>query len=1014
MTPPFELLFFSSDARFYYIPDGSTTLTSATRQNLRIAEISSPPETRTPDHDDLCSIRSMNAETQTESVASVKGVNENSYDYFDQLTGTGIRQSAQSIEHSGSFPATLGDSGIQTSKEIVGDSSGPLCETSVEAVKSDNAQRRHQVLKRRSKDASASSDIRTTSKSEMSEMSAQRKSSVSDPVDARNEMSDIEIVRLSSQPLREVTEILSNMAESLYHIQSTKKSTQSETNVLSSEESQSLTGVRRALSSLDSFLSLGRVESKPLFELCRAVSKLFKLYGMKFSRSKSTISTHSIAEANVDILNSDDVQVVLDMSQQGIASDLMRVCSSTESLSPTVTGDRLLVLLKQLETEDIHLQESDVLLDLIECLIDHLGESAPHQDVKKEYMDEFEDGMGNNESRLVKDTFEGYGIFVMIQDTLHNIADELIRVADYIEIDSTANSVDFEPNYLASSHSCCDTVTTASVSTNKSKDSTDTVRQKEVSTQKPSNYQIEGPPNFSPAQNKPENGSSRLLSTLSKMTSAPDSNFGLGVGAKPKIPSAKKVKKDPSKTTDPKPKTGSYSKKRNSVSKYNRTSGRHNREKVDYLSSSSSSTLTVCGKKSCDTCTSPSETRKGKSSRRKRHKQRVITSSKVLNESNEDVLESSRRAIMCCDKSSQKPPTPNVCIDKGTSLDFCREITTDKTISQGSIPGSVAWDVDLDFVQRCVDEVINKIKTNVGESRALGEQMDRNVRNIAPGQNDGSSVSALANRTTHEYSNNLNETSDRRMKIEHVKSIEEIESDRDSKMVQSIQHLEEKSRILSLFIGKIIHGFFLQMNNDTGEGIVDKHVVPSQSGLKEEKQSNFRESNQQGIAKKEGVSSTSKLERRTETKSGEIRSMENVERKKSFSSPLVAQRVPNVSSKTSQIREYQSDTVPKSKISAERGTEDYNHGSLATVTQDQSNADLLYSSESRQTAKLQNTQTTSSTKSFLNTGLERFLFELIDSWRKISEKYRSEVISEVESLCECFDFLNIDRIRKYL
>ena len=998
---------FSSDARFYYIPDGSATLTSAARQNLRIAEISIPPETRTPEHDDLCSIRSMNAETQTESVASV-----------DQLTGTGIRQSSQSIEHSGSFPATLGDSGIQTSKDIVGDSSGPLCETSVEAVRSDNAQRRHQVLKRRSKDALASSDIRTTSKLEMSEMSAQRKSSVSDQVDVRNEMSDVQIVRLGSQPLREVTEILSNVAESLYHIQSTKKSTQSETNVLSSEESRSLTGVRRALSSLDSFLSLGTIESKPLFELCRAVSKLFKLYGMKFSRSKSTISTHSIAEANVDILNSDDVQVVLDMLQQGnlqrIASDLMRVCSSTESLSSTVTGDRLVVLLKQLETEDIHLKESDVLLDLIECLIDHLGESAPHQAVKKEYVDEFEDGMEKNGSRLVKDTFEGYGIFVLIQDTLHNIADELIRVADYIETDSTANSVDFEPNYLASSYSCSDTVATTSVST-KSKDSTDTVRQKDVSTQKPSNYQIEGPPNFSPAQNKPENGSSRLLSTLSKMTSAPDSNFGLGVGAKPKIPSAKKVKKDPSKITDPKPKTGSYSKKRNSVSKYNRTSGRHNREKVDYLSSSSSSTLTVCGKKSCDTCTSPSETRKGKSSRRKRHKQRVITSAKVLNESNEDVLESSRRAIMCCDKSSQKPPTPNVCIDKGTSLDFCREITTDKTISQGSIiPGSVAWDVDLDFVQRCVDEVINKIKTNVGESRTLGEQMDRNVRNIAPVQNDGSSVSGLANRTTHEYSNNLNETSDRRMKIEHVKSIEEIESDRDSKMVQSIQHLEEKSRILSLFIGKIIHGFFLQMNNDTGEGIVDKHVGPSQSGLKEEKQSNFRESNQQGIAKKEGVSSTSKLERTTETKSGEIRSMENVERKKSYSSPLVAQRVPNVSSKTSQIREYQSDTVPKSKISAERGTEDYNHGSLATVTQDQSNADLLYSSESRQTAKLQNTQTTSSTKSFLNTGLERFLFELIDSWRKISEKYRSEVISEVESLCECFDFLNIDRIRKYL
>ena len=442
---------------------------------MRIAEISSPPEARTPDHDDFYSIQSMNVGTQNESVVSVKGVNENSY---------GIRQSSQSVEYSGSFPATLGDSGIQTSKEIVEDSSGPLCETSVEAVRSDNTPRRHQVLRRRAQDTSTSSDIRTTSKSQMSEMSTRRKSSVSDQVDARNGMSDVEIVRLGSQPLREVTEILSNMAESLYHIQSTKKSTQSETNVLSSEESQSLTGVRRALSSLDSFLSLGRVESKPLFELCRAVSKLFKLYGMKFSSSKSTISTKSIAEANVDILNSDDVQVVLDMPQRGhlqrIASDLLRVCSSTESLSSTVTGERLLVLLEQLESEDIHLQESDILLDLIECLIDHLGESAPHQAVKKEYMDDFELDIGKDESRFGKDTFGGYGIFVMIQDTLHNIADELIRVADYIETDSTANSVDFEPNYHASSHSCFDTVTTASVST-KSKDSTDTVKQKEVS-----------------------------------------------------------------------------------------------------------------------------------------------------------------------------------------------------------------------------------------------------------------------------------------------------------------------------------------------------------------------------------------------------------------------------------------------------------------------------------------------------------------------------------------------------
>ena len=975
-------------------------MTSATRQNLRIAEITSPPETRTPDYDDWSLIRSMNAETETERVVSAKDVEENSDDY-DQLTGAEIRVSSPSIEHSGSFRATLGDSGIQTSKEIVEESSGPVCETLAEAVRSDETQRHHQVPRRRTQDSSTSTNIGTMSKSEMSETSAQIKGSMSDRVDVRNGMSDTEIVRLGSQPLREVTEILSNMAESLYHIQATSKSTQSETNVLSSEASQSLTGVRRALSSLDSFLSLGRVESKPLFELSRAVSKLFKLYGMKFNSSKSTISTESVTEVNADILDSDDVQVFLDMSQQRITSDLMRVCSSTDSLSSNVAGDRLLVLLKQLESEDIHLQESDILLDLIECLIDHMGESVPPQGVKKEYMDEFEDGMRENESPTMKETFEGYGIFVMIQDTLHNIADELIRVADYIEIDSTASSVDLESHHVELS--AFNNVTTASMSKN-SKDSTDKVRQKEVSTQKPSSYQIEVPMDFQPTQNEPENGPSRLLSTLSKMTSAPESNLGLGVGARPKIPSAKKVKKDLSKTPDPKPKPGSHSKKRNSDSKYKRTSGRHNYEKVDYLSSSSSSTLSVCAKKSCDTCTSPSDGRKGKFFRRKRHKQRVMSPSQGFYKTNEDVLEPSRRTILCCDKSSQKPSNPNVCFDKGTSLDFYREKSQAKVISQGSNPEISSWDVDI--VLSCVDEVINKMRTIIEESRALGEQMDRDVKNITTGKNDGSSVSEVVNKISHKCSKNLKETGHTRIKTERVKSMEEIEPHRDSRKIQSMQNLEEKSRILSLFIGNVIQGFFLQLNKETEKETGKKHVIPSQMGLETEKQSNFMESIQREITKKEGVSSTSILERKSDTRSGDIRSMGNVERKQSFPSPLIAQMVPNISPERSQIFENRNETVPRAKISVERGTKDRNRGLLSTVTPDQSKVDSLHSSES----KLQNTQTSS--KSFLNTAIEQFLFELIDSWRKISEKYHSEVISEVENLCECFDFLNIDLMRK--
>ena len=992
MAVPFK---FFSDARFYYIPDGSTTLNSATRQYLRIAEISCPPEIRTPDYDDLSSIRSMNAETQTGSVVSANDVDENSY--YDQLTGAEIRVSSPSIELS----ATLGDSGIQTSKDIVEDSSGPVCETLAEVVRSDDTQRRHQVLRMRAQDTSTSTDIGTMSKSVMSEMSGRRKSSMSDRVDVRNGMSDIEIVRLDSQPLREVTEILSNMAESLYHIQATKKSTQSETNVLSSEESPSLTGVRRALSSLDSFLSLGRVESKPLFELSRAISKLFKLYGMKFSSSRSTISTKSIAEANAGILDSDDVQVVLDMSQQRITSDLMRICSSTDSLSSTVAGDRLLALLKQLESEDIHLQESNILLDLIECLIDHMGESVPPQGVKKEYVNEFEDGMVENESPPVKETFEGYGIFIMIQDTLHNIADELIRVADCIEIDSTASSVDLESHHLDLSG--FDTVTTGSVAT-KSKDSTDKVRQKEASTQKPSNHQIEVPLNIQPVQNEPEYSTSRFLSTLSKMTSLPESNVGLGVGAKPKIPSAKKMKKDLSKTTDSKPKPGSHSKKHNSDSKYKRTSGRHNHENVASVSSSSSSTLTVCSEKSCDTSTSPADSRIGKFFRRKRYKQRVMTPSKVENKTNEDVLEPSRRTILCCDKSSQKPSTPNVCIDKGTSLDFYREKSPDKVISQGSNPEISSWDMDI--ILSYVDEVINNMRTVVAESRALGEQMNRNVKNITTGKNDESLVSEVINQNSHKCSKNLKETSHTRMKTEHVKSMEEIEPQRDSRKIRNMQHLEETPRILSLFIGKVIQGVFLQLNKEAEKETGKKHVITSQLGLETEKKSNFVESIQRGIAKKEEVPSTSKLERRSDTKSGEIPSIENVERKQSFSSPLIAQIVPNMSPKRSQIFENRNETVPRAKISVERGTEDRARGLLSAVAPDQSSVNSLHSSES----KLQNTQTNS--KSFVNTGIEQFLFELIDSWRKISEKYHSKVISEVERLCECFDFLNINLMRK--
>ena len=135
-----------------------------------------------------------------------------------------------------------------------------------------------------------------------------------------------------------------------------------------------------------------------------------------------------------------------------------------------------------------------------------------------------------------------------------------------------------------------------------------------------------------------------------------------GVGARPKIPSKMKMKM----TDKMKPKHESSSKRRGSDGKLNdssRISQQFTPGKVNDLSSTSNSTTTLHNEKSCDIRSSTSTESRNKSlsksfSKRKKHRKCNRERTQV---------EKRHKTIETSDKFSQKPSTPIVHTDKGSS-----------------------------------------------------------------------------------------------------------------------------------------------------------------------------------------------------------------------------------------------------------------------------------------------------------------------------------------------------------
>ena len=381
-------------------------------EELSLAAVQIRPEARIPSEQDNISTVQSREETESENTPSFSEDSDNSS--HDELQGTVVQESSQSTR-------TLRDSGIQMSNETIGQNSGILCGIAASVVKSE--------------DVSTQKDAGFVSPdNHLNSLQGPLKSSTLSICqrDIKSGMSDLEVVRLGSQPLREVTDILSSLADSLYHLQSSKETKNSETEVISLE-TQPLIGVRRALSSLSSFLSLQKVESEPLSEVYRAVSQLFKIYSVRISKSESQTSLHSTQQPSQDVLSLEDINFDMDRASyqggnvQKIAFDLLEVCKSTDSL--TIPDDRLLDILERLEAEGIHLEEADILLDLIDYVLDHISTLAPGDDAPKKKLHEEE--LSKQDIAKHDQLFES--ISMMIQDTLHNVVDQLMHMANYIQ-----------------------------------------------------------------------------------------------------------------------------------------------------------------------------------------------------------------------------------------------------------------------------------------------------------------------------------------------------------------------------------------------------------------------------------------------------------------------------------------------------------------------------------------------------------------------------------------------------
>ncbi len=264
-------------------------------------------------------------------------------------------------------------------------------------------------------------------------------------------VSDISVTRLGSQPLLEVTRMLSKLAGSLHRIQSNKEleraRTEAEEPVV---EEHPLIGVKRALSSLSDFLSLQKIEAEPLERLYRVVSQLFQLYSLKFTRSAPDIRKQDASRAPDDSMEKlqvaetelKDTQAPVDNSRtelrnelHRLTSDVIQSCDAAEGPAHDATRDQLHRILRRLEGENVHLRESEVLLDVMQCLVDHLM-ALTTQEQSERNPQEQQPAVQETETQ----TSVNVDVSKSLQKALHNVADQLTNMANHMQKESSSQN----------------------------------------------------------------------------------------------------------------------------------------------------------------------------------------------------------------------------------------------------------------------------------------------------------------------------------------------------------------------------------------------------------------------------------------------------------------------------------------------------------------------------------------------------------------------------------------------
>ena len=869
---------------------------------------------------------------------------------------------------------TPGDSDIQTSKETTEHHFGTLCGVHSGAVRShdnqnDNVDFTNVVPQRM---FTLSDERYSQSKSTVDQTTSLRSTltgkSSSGHVDITSGMPDMEIVRLGSQPLREVTEILSNLAGSLYHIQSSKEPAKCQTdNVV--QDPQPLVGVRRALSSLSNFLSLQRVESEPLSELYRAVSQLFKLYSEKFTRSRSEMSTQSAKEASAvkqmscnksqtGVLNPEDIEHVVNEAQQcdlkRIALDLKQARLSSESISST--GDRLCNILERFDAEDIHLEESDILLDLIESLIDHIVTLTPDQVADKERRFELNDAVREN-NRDHEQTFED--VSRIVQETLHNVADELMHMVKYHEMTQLTQTEGESPCHMSSLHSSQfelkETVTTQSESAEWGS-SSHAVKLHDAATQKPSNIahlKTRGHANL-----KTEIGYNTSISQpvpLGIVDSVSGSNVGTGAGARPKVPSK------PSKhVANLKTRHKRCPSKKHNDSKYSsssRVSQQSSPGKQEVCSTTSSSTMTVCSETTCDMYDSLSVENLSrpslKSSKKEKQKRRSVKTQVEKHAGKVENRDKSTQEIPECEnKFSQKPSTPVVYIDRGSSaIDFTMQFPS-ADASGGTEKEDVQSSEHSDIVQKIIRDVMYNLKKST--RRVTDEE-------ISPGGGMHSSKSLRQTMSdAASFSASVQSKEQRRTNVQDAHSRSQCNRSSTEVHKENLSHM-------SLIIRQILS----------------------------ECENNNRKISHSDV-EKEDSKSTQGIRARSFSK--DVHSMEYMETKsEEILCSLISEVVHAIifSKRQSQEKESKTGQTQRTLREIHSAVDHHHHVPVSCLARDKTNHDTL-STRSSTAESREQSKSTLSTKSSLSNILSRFLSNLL---QKISKRSNSSMVksSNLES-----------------